>query len=212
MRIKLIHNFLFSAGVIMLAAAILRISILFQGTLSSRMLLAATDGIFGFSVGDELWGIAIVELLIASGILFINDLSARLWLLAWAAINYFVIKIAMSCLNLKFESSCLGVLSDPFHLSRGPMGILLKMIPYYLLFGATASLGCLCPKLPLKVGGKKHERPLMTPAGFWKMVCPVCGVHIQFDERNLGRKIPCPQCQKTVTLRKPENLRMSCFF
>ena len=44
------------------------------------------------------------------------------------------------------------------------------------------------------------------------MSCPVCGVHIRFDERNLGQKIPCPHCQKAITLRKLDLLKMACFF
>jgi predicted RNA-binding Zn-ribbon protein involved in translation (DUF1610 family) len=49
-------------------------------------------------------------------------------------------------------------------------------------------------------------------AKFVKTSCPSCGIHIRFDDRNLGQKIPCPQCQKNVTLRKSENLKIACFF
>jgi hypothetical protein len=28
----------------------------------------------------------------------------------------------------------------------------------------------------------------------------------------LGEKTACPQCQTAITLRRPENLKMSCFF
>jgi predicted RNA-binding Zn-ribbon protein involved in translation (DUF1610 family) len=45
-----------------------------------------------------------------------------------------------------------------------------------------------------------------------KMPCPACGVHIAFDQRNLGQMIPCPQCLKEIKLRTPDNLKMSCFF
>jgi DNA-directed RNA polymerase subunit RPC12/RpoP len=45
-----------------------------------------------------------------------------------------------------------------------------------------------------------------------KMFCPSCGGKIQFASQNLGRKIPCPLCRKTLTLRAPENLKMFCFF
>jgi DNA-directed RNA polymerase subunit RPC12/RpoP len=37
-------------------------------------------------------------------------------------------------------------------------------------------------------------------------------VHIRFDERNLSQKIPCPHCQTAITLRKPDLLKMACFF
>lgn len=57
-----------------------------------------------------------------------------------------------------------------------------------------------------------EHRRLKTDA-YPKMFCPYCGVHIRFDLRNLGRQIPCPHCQKEITLQKPdETLKMSCFF
>ena len=46
-----------------------------------------------------------------------------------------------------------------------------------------------------------------------KMSCPACGVHIRFDERNIGqKKTRCPQCQTGITLRKPDLLKMACYF
>jgi DNA-directed RNA polymerase subunit RPC12/RpoP len=43
-------------------------------------------------------------------------------------------------------------------------------------------------------------------------VCPACGGHIEFAAQNLGQEIPCPHCQKTITLHKPDLLKMACFF
>lgn len=44
----------------------------------------------------------------------------------------------------------------------------------------------------------------------FKILCPSCGGHIQFAAQNLGQQIPCPHCRTTITLRKPELLKMSC--
>jgi AraC-like DNA-binding protein len=39
-----------------------------------------------------------------------------------------------------------------------------------------------------------------------------CGGKIQFSSHNLCRKIPCPLCRTALTLRAPENLKISCSF
>jgi DNA-directed RNA polymerase subunit RPC12/RpoP len=62
----------------------------------------------------------------------------------------------------------------------------------------------------------------LTPAMAWtgggisqttqKMFCPSCGGKIKFASQDLGRKIPCPLCKTTLTLRAPENLKMACSF
>jgi uncharacterized paraquat-inducible protein A len=44
------------------------------------------------------------------------------------------------------------------------------------------------------------------------MSCPSCGIHIRFAGKNLGQKIPCPHCQTSITLRRPDLLKMACFF
>jgi DNA-directed RNA polymerase subunit RPC12/RpoP len=44
------------------------------------------------------------------------------------------------------------------------------------------------------------------------MACPACGLHILFAAQSLGQQLPCPQCNTTVTLRKPDLLKTVCFF
>jgi AraC-like DNA-binding protein len=39
-----------------------------------------------------------------------------------------------------------------------------------------------------------------------------CGGRVQFATRAIGGKVPCPHCQKILTLHKHENLKMPCFF
>ncbi len=45
-----------------------------------------------------------------------------------------------------------------------------------------------------------------------KVSCANCGGHIQFPIKAVGSKIPCPHCQKIMTLHQAENLKMSCYF
>jgi hypothetical protein len=48
-------------------------------------------------------------------------------------------------------------------------------------------------------------------AGLMKMFCPACGGHLKFAAKNVGQQIPCPHCQKAITLREAdEKLKMTC--
>ena len=211
MDIKIINKFLFSAGVIVLAAACLRSAILFQDTLASRMLLAAKDTFFGLQVRHELWALMLAELLVAGGLFFLGNTVTRLMLLAWAATNYLLFKFALASENIKLQTSFLGSLSDPFHLTHGITGQVLAIIPYYLLLGAYLSLGWLWLR-QVKWERKPRVKVQTGRDGFWKMSCPGCGGHVKFALPNEGQKIPCPHCKKLLTLRREENLKMSCFF
>jgi hypothetical protein len=48
--------------------------------------------------------------------------------------------------------------------------------------------------------------------GDFKFTCPNCGQHIRCELDYTGRQVHCPGCKKSITLRKPEYLKMSCFF
>ena len=209
--IKIINKFLFSAGVIVLAAAFLRCAILFQDTLASRMLLEGKDTFFGFQVRPELWVLALAEFLVAGGLFFLNNTLTRLMLLAWAATNYLLIKFALASENIKLQTSFIGSLSDPFHLAHGITGQVLAIIPYYLLLGAYLSLGWLWLR-QVKWERKPRVKVQTGRDGFWKMSCPGCGGHVKFALQNEGQKIPCPHCEKVLTLRRAESLKMNCFF
>ena len=99
------------------------------------------------------------------------------------------------------QASGIGSLTDPLGLSRGVTGRMLQWIPYYLLAGSLAGL----------VWGWLEPRRARV-AVRQKTYCPSCGAHIEFASQDLGRKIPCPLCRATLTLRAPKNLKMSCSF
>lgn len=97
-----------------------------------------------------------------------------------------------------------GCLTDPLHLSRGLVGMLIAFSPLYLLAGSFTASGWLWLE-----GRPAQARK--RAAEFLKMPCPSCGGHVKFSVQNLGRKIACPHCRKEMTLRKPEeNLKMAC--
>ena len=79
-------------------------------------------------------------------------------------------------------------------------GLVMMANPFILLAGSYAAMICLSQE--------RVPQPIETA----KMACHSCGVHIEFAVQYLGQSIPCPQCQATITLRRPKNLKMSCSF
>ena len=209
---KAIRRFLLSAAALILASALVRFANLFHGTLTSRMMLAAKDNFFGLQVQDELWMLAAAELIIGGLLLVLPNPVTRLLLVAWAMTNYFAVKIALQMEQINLQSSFIGSLSDPFHLAQGWTGILVSILPFYLLFGAGLALGWL--ELNHFKSRQKNRVVMQTGrGGYWKISCSACGGHIKFALQNEGQKILCPHCQKALTLRQPNvNLKTSCFF
>ena len=107
----------------------------------------------------------------------------------------------MMMMGIHQQGTCIGSLTDPLHLSGGTAGVIISFLPVYLLLGSYMAL------LWLWLESRKAKA-----AKFLKMSCPACGVHIRFDERNLGRKIACPHCQAAIALHRPGNLKMACYF
>ncbi len=203
--------FLRSAAGLILAAALERLSCLFHGTLASRMLLAGRDGFFGFQVRDELWVLAVMELAVGLALFCIKDVVFRLWLLAWAITNYFVIRGALSFEGVELATSFIGSLSDPFHLSRGWSGRAVWLIPYYLLAGAYLSLAWRGWRA-FQESRRNRARLQTGKGGFWKISCPACGGRVQFPLTSEGWDIPCPHCTQPMKLRREEELKASCYF
>jgi hypothetical protein len=194
---KPVKLFIYSAGAILLAAALLRLII----AAGSTQFLSMPEPLLGIPLRYAVLLVGGLELVVALICLFGKSVKLQLCCLAWLATNFFVYQIGLFSMHVHPQTTGIGSLTDPLNLSRGTMGIAAWFLPLYLLLGSYASV------TSLWLEGRRFKA-----AKFLKMSCPACGVHIRFDDRNLGQKIPCPQCQKPVTLRKPENLKMSCFF
>jgi DNA-directed RNA polymerase subunit RPC12/RpoP len=211
METKSLRWFLMSAAIFVMMSSLIRFAILFQDTLASRMMLSASDKLLGFSVHDELWMLAVIELVVSGCLLFMSNTLNRLLLLAWATTNYFVLKFGFVCHDINPSTTAIGSLSDPFHLAHGISAQILNLVPLYLLLGSYVSLGWIW----LDYFKKNHPNRVMMQTGrdgFWKMSCPACGGHVKFGLQNEGQKIPCPHCGEMLTLRRNEHLKMSCFF
>ena len=189
--------FIKSAGVILLAAALVRLLI----AASDIPALSLPEPMLGIPIRYAVLAVGVFELLVALICLFGKRTGLQLAWLAWMATNYAVYWTGLGLSHIHPQATGIGSLTDPLLLSRGAPGYITMWVPVYLMLGSYAALGWLW------LEGRKSKA-----ARFWKMSCPSCGVHIRFDERNMGRQMPCPHCQTGITLRRPENLKMNCFF
>ena len=126
----------------------------------------------------------------------------RALLIVWWALNAGVYALALRWDgHPEVFSAGLDSLARAFRLPPATAACLAAGLIAILLLAGLSSL------LWLHFAGK-----LARPESSHKMPCPACGGHIAFDSRNLGQSIPCPHCQRQITLRTLENLRMSCYF
>ena len=194
---KPIKFFIYSSGGILLAAALERVIV----ATGSAQALDLPAPVLGIPLRYAVLLTGGFELVVALICLFGRQTSLQLGWLAWAATNYLGFWTGLLWMRVHPQTACIGSLTDPLQLSRGSIGVVVNCLPFFL------SLGSFVAMFWLWLAGKEAKA-----AKFLKMSCPACGIHIRFDNRNFGRKIPCPHCLKAVTLRKPENLKMACFF
>ena len=198
---KYIRYFIFSAGAILLAAALTR----FLTAASQAQVWTLPDPVLGIPLRYAVLMVGTFELVVALICLFGKRIGLQVGLLAWLAINCLVFQIGAYAMHLHWQATGIGSLTDPLQLTRGITGIIIGFIPLYLLVASgTASFWLWI--------GKRAESRLSEAAKSTKMSCPACGVHIRFESARIGQQIDCPQCQKSITLRRPEHLKMACYF
>ena len=194
---KLIQLFILSAGGILLVAALIRLLI----ATGNAQVLSLSEPTLGIPLRDALLIIGGFELAVATICLFSTQVKLQTTCLVCLMTDFAVYWVGLFLTNGHSQAASIGSLTDPLQLSRGMPGIITGCIPIYLLLGSYTAMIWLW----------LEERRAQT-AKFLRMSCPACGIHLRFDERNLGQRIPCPHCQKTITLRKLTNLKMACFF
>ena len=197
---KFIQKFIQSAGVLLLAAALVS----FLGNLAGLGHLHPHDPLLAVSMPVLFWIFGGVALAIAWLCLFGRKASIQLGAVLWFAANLCVYQFGVLWQNPRSFSACLLDAAAAFGVSHDLVNFTLRSLTLYLLFG---SIYCL---FQLRFGRSAHAQT--AAAGFQKTSCPACGVRIMFNNCNLGQTIPCPHCQKTLTLCQPAMLKMSCFF
>ena len=190
--------FIRSSGSMLLVAALERFLI----AADNAQVLSLPEPLLGIPLRYAVILAGVMELAAAAICLFGRDRRMQLMWLAWLGTNFVAFWIGLAVMHCHVQGTCLGSLTDPLRLSRGATGFVVGLFPWYLALGAYAAL------VRLWLEGRRAKA-----AKYLKVSCAACGVHIRFDERNLGHRIPCPHCQTPMTLRGPdENLKMPCYF
>jgi hypothetical protein len=201
METKIIKSFIYSAGGILLAAALMR----FATAAGNAQILALPDPMLGIPLRYAVVAVGIIELLVALICLFGKKIGLQTGWLVWLAANFLLYQIGLFWTPCHPQATCLGSLTDPFHLAFGTLGLILRWVPIYLFSGSFIALFCIwfLSKAAL-------PRSQTTPVESLKMSCALCNGHIAFAAKNLGQKIACPHCKATITLMKPKNVKTSC--
>ncbi len=196
---KYIQYFLQSVEALLLAAALAFL----LGNIAGIGHLHPHDPLLAIPIPVLFWIFGSMSLAIMWLYLLGQKASFKLMAILWFAVNLLVYQVG-SYLYRGNLGPYLQDIAVAFAVPSSWVDALLQIMTAYLLLGSSISLFslwyCQTPHM------------LKALAKFQKMSCPACGGHIRFVIQNIGQKIPCPHCQKTITLRKQENLKMSCFF
>jgi predicted RNA-binding Zn-ribbon protein involved in translation (DUF1610 family) len=199
---KPIKFFIQSAGTILLMAALIRFVI----AAGSHSALAMPEPMLGLPIRYAVLLVGGFELTVALICLLGQRPGLQLSWLAWASTNYLVYWIGLYIMHCHPQTAGIGSLTDPLRLAHGIIGMIARFLPAYIALGSYAALLWLCIIEPML--GRRRQ----SLSESLKMSCPSCGIHIRFKVKNLGQKIPCPQCQTNIALRRPDLLKMACFF
>lgn len=200
MQSKVIRLFSYSAGALLLAAAMGTFISIWAGT----GLIHPHDPIFTISIPKLFWIVGGLELLIALICLFRKQVFLQVALVFWLAMNFTFYQIGLWQTGISGGfKGYLGDVSAAFGISCSTADMMLKAVFFYLLIGSFLSL------LWLWIRKESVETQTNTN-GYLKTSCPACGGHIRFAVQNLGQQIPCPHCRESITLQALGNLKMSC--
>jgi DNA-directed RNA polymerase subunit RPC12/RpoP len=206
-----IKLFIRLSGAILLAAALTRLLIV----AGSNPVLALPEPALGVSIRLAALLVGGLELIGALFCLFGRWPWLQLGGLALLATGYAAYFLALLAMGVHPQASCIGSLTDPLRVYRGPAGYMLQFIPFGLALCSYVAAASLWFSGDARTVRLSEARQLAAghdaAAGLMKMSCPACGEHVKFSSQNIGRQIPCPHCQAAITLRKPdEDLKMTC--
>jgi hypothetical protein len=151
------------------------------------------------------WTVGGMLLMTALFCLFGRQTNLQLTIVLWLATNLIVYRIGLHYMGAKGGvQGYLGEMGDAFGASTSVMSWLLAVSVGYLFVGSS---------LVMILAWTSEKVEINRAKSSLKIACAHCGGHIEFFLRNLGQRIPCPHCQATITLSKPEkSIKMACFF
>jgi len=202
---KRIKFFIYSAGGILLSAALIRFLI----AAGNLQVLSLPEPVLGIPLRYAVLTVGGIELTVALICLFDKLVGLQIGWLAWLATNFVLFRIFLLSMQCHPQGTCIGSLTDPLHLARGTTGLVIRFIPVYLLLGSYAAVAWLWFGKG-EMGRAARSRGRTTPVEFLKMSCFLCNGHIKFSSENLGQKITCPHCKATITLMESKYIKTFC--
>jgi DNA-directed RNA polymerase subunit RPC12/RpoP len=196
--------FINSASVMLLVFAVT----LFWCNLDDWNLIPPQESHLGVSLRSLFFIAGGIFLAVSFLCLGVSSYSFRVLLLAWLAVNFEVYQAFHLYNGSQTMQALFAYVSAPYGLSPQTIGMLAQAAFLYLLAGSL----CLLVWFWLDEKDAVQLARQVASGAVLKTFCPDCGGHILFSATNLGQQVPCPHCQRTITLRKPENLKMACFF
>jgi DNA-directed RNA polymerase subunit RPC12/RpoP len=214
MKTNWIKPFIYSAGGILLAAALIGFLI----AAGHHPALALPEPLLGVLLRGALLAVGTLELVVAGICLFGKNARLQAAWLAWVGTNFVVFQIGLVWMRVHPQGTCLGSLTDPLHLARGFTGDIMAFLPFYVLLGSYMVV--VAPWLAKHKVGQASRLSEVSPASclasapayarFLKISCTACGGHIEFPTNLFGGQIPCPHCQSIITLQKAVTVKMAC--
>jgi hypothetical protein len=159
------------------------------GVFGKSSVMDLTDPVLGISFRHLLLFAGIIELIVAFLCLFTNKGTLALGLIAWLAVNFAVYRVGLWTMSWHHPYAWLAGLMGGLDISPLIADGIVAVILAYLLIGGIAMLWV--------------KRRTIQTKGFLKMSCVSCDGHVEFPAHALGQKIPCPHCEKTITLLNP---------
>lgn len=185
--------FIYSAGALLLAAALGMFISIWAGT----GLIHPHDPLFGMTMPKFFCIVGGLELLIALICLFGKQSSLQVVLVLWLAMSFTVYETGLWAMGVSGGfRGYFGDVSAAFGISGSTADMMPKVLVVYLFTGSLLSL--LWPWIR-----KESGEPQRNTDGYLKTSCPACDGHIAFPAHAIGEKIPCPHCAKMITLLNP---------
>ncbi len=213
---KWIRYFILSAGVILLAAALIRFVI----AAGNAQVLALPDPMLGIPLRYAVLAVGAFELAVALICLFGSRVGLQIGWLAWLGTNYVVFWIGLVWQHFSPQGTCIGSLTDPLRVYYGTTGYVLQFLPFGLALGSYAALLQLWFAKRVKAEHPSAQTAVANSGTVGtgtavlvrslKISCTACGGHVEFATNLLGEKIPCPHCRATIILKRADNIKMSC--
>jgi len=189
MKTKWIKIFIGSSGGILLAAAFIRLVI----AAGNNQVLLLPEPLLCIPLWSAVLIVGGIELTIAIICLLGKQAGFQAALLAWLGTIYGLFWITIFWKHYQLQGTCLGSLTDPFHLAHGITGVITGIMPpCYLLLGSYPTAIWLWLNRPKIIS---RNLPIIQPIAV-KFCCtnPACRQHLMVDESRFGRQIQCPAC------------------